>query len=372
MISVVDQDQSKRDLLDLCRQSPFGCKIAAIALAYGFDKRFSMFWMDDAREAAYCLVDDTMIISGTVVQPAEAASFVRLSGAKTLIGAIRNLERMGLKPLTTGAIVQKDIRRHLSPPPAMEDAPIREMYRLLEDAGLLKDEFEAFYLDLSHRLRHQIAQVVTKYVEGKLVGCGVISAITPGTAILSALAVEKSFRKKGYGKELLARAEELLNGKTLFVFTDSPENTRFYQSRGFRRLDTWVEAAVDQRGTASMFRSLKPEEPMTQDPGTDPGTEGESIVLTAGHEKEPVTADPGTEGAAQDGSESEGTLPDPAGPEASTDEGGGSPQPKPGMKLPDPSAPEASEASDGSAQSASALSKPAGNTDGGTNAPLER
>ena len=47
MIRLVEKEEQQRRLLALCEKTAFGCKIASLALAYGFDKGFACFWLDD-------------------------------------------------------------------------------------------------------------------------------------------------------------------------------------------------------------------------------------------------------------------------------------------------------------------------------------
>ena len=255
MISVVERDNEKRAMLEICRRSPFGCKIAGIALAYGFDKRFSMFWMDSECEAVYSLVDGIMMITGTVRDAGEALSFIRFSGAEEISCALRNLEILGLNADEYGDILRKKTDGESEAFTGPQDVPIREIYALLEETGLIEvgeeddEAFEAFYLDLSHRVRHGIACVITKRVEGTLAGCAVLSSVTGGTAILSAVAVREQFRRQGMGTQLVEQVETILPGRTLYVYKETAENNEFYRSLGFSKTDTWVQKAVVRRST---------------------------------------------------------------------------------------------------------------------------
>ena len=58
-------------------------------------------------------------------------------------------------------------------------------------------EFEPFYLDLSHKLRHHAALALTVPGENGLRGCAVVSSISAKSAILSALAVREDWPQAG-------------------------------------------------------------------------------------------------------------------------------------------------------------------------------
>ena len=63
MIAMIEEEKQKQRLLQACGKTAFGCKIAAIALAYGLDKSFACFWMDTETDVVYCMVDGLMILA---------------------------------------------------------------------------------------------------------------------------------------------------------------------------------------------------------------------------------------------------------------------------------------------------------------------
>ena len=244
MIQIAERKEQQENLLKLCAKSAFGCKSASIAMAYGFDKKFSCFWTEDQSTAVYCLVDDVMILSGTPKNAQETKSFLHMVGAKELICALRNEELLALEPEQRGDIMQKVIVPNETAA-AENEVNIRDIYFLLEECGMATD-FEAFYLDLSHRLRHGAALAVTQYSGHELTGCAVVSSITGTAAILSAVAVREEYRRQGIGKKLVQAAEKGLGGKTVYVFKEKDKNEEFYKELGYHKADTWVSASLTQ------------------------------------------------------------------------------------------------------------------------------
>lgn len=246
MIQIVDNLDAQDLLLKLCEKNAFGCKIAAIALAYGFDKKFACFWISKETSAVYCMADEIMIISGTIQNAAETRAFLSAVGAKQVICAVRNAELLKLTPLQLGDVLKKAILSRASEKIGIKtrEVNIRDIYFLLEEVGMA-DDFEAFYLDLSHKLRHGIAHVETQYRGKELIGCCVVSALTETAAIISALAVKETFRHQGIGTLLLEKAETKLQGKTAYIFTDKNENKAFYRALGYGRADGWITAKID-------------------------------------------------------------------------------------------------------------------------------
>lgn len=248
MIQIAESQEEQQSLLLACRKSAFGCKIASIATAYGFDKKFSCFWMEGHASAAYCLVDDVMILAGMPKNAEETKSFLHMVGAREIMCALRNAELLELPAKLEGDILQKQAEGGKEaglqlPERESTEINIREVYFLLE-ACEMETDFEAFYLDLSHRLRHGAAMVFTEYREEMLAGCVVVSSVTESSAIVSAVAVKEAFRLQGIGADLMRQAEHALTGKTLYVFKEKGRHEEFYQALGYHRTDAWVVAEL--------------------------------------------------------------------------------------------------------------------------------
>lgn len=245
MILLVEKEREKQRLLRLCEKTAYGCKIASIAASYGFDKSFACFWLDTESDVAFCMVDGAMLISGTILHTEETRSFLKAVGAREILCAVKNAEAMNLPADGTGDVLRKLAAEEVGGAAAEENVSIREIFGLLEETGMV-EEFEPFYLDLSHRLRHGGARVITSRDKEGLRGCAVVSAISEQAAILSAVAVREDCRRQGVGSDLVRRAEAGLGGKWIYIFRDKDRNREFYKSLGYGKADTWVH--IGQNG----------------------------------------------------------------------------------------------------------------------------
>ncbi len=241
MISLVESEQDKQRLTELCGKTAFGCKIASIVSVYGFDKGFACFWLDTEADVVFCQADDVMILSGTVLNAEETSGFLHAVGPGSILCAVRNAEALSLPVCAAGDVLKKQIAAGLSQRNRPGEVDIREVYGLLEEEGMVT-EFEPFYLDLSHKLRHEGALVLTHYSEETLAGCAVVSSIGNNAAILSALAVRPEFRRRGIGTELVKEVERAFPGNTLYVFREKEKNQEFYKELGYSKADTWVSS----------------------------------------------------------------------------------------------------------------------------------
>ena len=105
MIRLVEEAAERRRLLALCEKTAFGCKIASLATAYGFDKSFACFWLDTEESVVYCLMDGVMLLSGTVMDGKGSREFLRAVGAGEVLCAVRNAETLALSPRETGDVL---------------------------------------------------------------------------------------------------------------------------------------------------------------------------------------------------------------------------------------------------------------------------
>ncbi len=239
MIALVEREEEKKRLALLCEKTAFGCKIASVISAYGFDKGFACFWLDTQSDVVFCQTDDLMIISGTVLNVAETREFLQAVGPQAVICAVKNAEVLSLPLTDSGDVLKKHLKPGVSKAVDPYSVNVREVFSLLEETGMV-EEFEPFYLDFSHKLRHGAAMAFLEYRSGKLAGCAVISSISKSAALLSALAVRPTFRCQGIGTALIHKTEECLSGKSLYVFRDKEMNREFYKKLEYAKSDTWV------------------------------------------------------------------------------------------------------------------------------------
>ncbi len=239
MIALVEREEEKKRLALLCEKTAFGCKIASVISAYGFDKGFACFWLDTQSDVVFCQTDGLMIISGTVLNVAETREFLRAVGPQAVMCAVKNAEVLSLPVTDSGDVLKKRLKPGNPKPADPHNVNVREVFDLLEETGMV-EEFEPFYLDFSHKLRHGAAMAFLEYRSGELAGCAVVSSISKDAALLSALAVRPAFRRQGIGTALVRRTEEGFSGKSLYVFREKDKNREFYKKLEYSKTDTWV------------------------------------------------------------------------------------------------------------------------------------
>ena len=187
--------------------SAFGCQILSSALAYGLSRPFAQFWTD---------------------------------GAAQVVCSAENGARLGLRAAARGAVLEKDLAG--APAPA-EPAPVRAVYEVLAANGMAGD-FEPFYLDLSHRLRHGAARASVLYAGGEAVAAAA-AALAGESALVTAVAVLPAEQGKGYGGAVLRAVEAQLGGCRAYLLRAEHENERFYALRGYMQSGAWCAGVLE-------------------------------------------------------------------------------------------------------------------------------
>lgn len=229
--------------------SAFGCRIIATADAYGFHEPFAQIWVQDDK-AALCKLDDAMVLAANPgADFDEIHDFIRISGAQKLLCSGENGKHTGFQTERNGEIMGYLNIKTIPSPMGFELNPsLRELHALLcecETETFTVPEFEPFYLDLSHRIRHGTALAVSIRQNNVLIACAVCSAKTQNKAILSAVACKPEWRKQGFGRAALGALASNLNQRELYIFRAQGENEAFYRSFGFLSHGTFAEQTID-------------------------------------------------------------------------------------------------------------------------------
>ena len=105
-------------------------------------------------------------------------------------------------------------------------------------------DFEPFYLDLSHRLRHGAARASVLYAGGEAVAAAA-AALAGESALVTAVAVLPAEQGKGYGGAVLRAVEAQLGGCRVYLLRAEHENERFYARRGYVQSGAWCAGVLE-------------------------------------------------------------------------------------------------------------------------------
>ncbi len=229
-------------------RSVFGCRIQSAAAAYGFEEPFAQFWTQEDK-AALCKLDDAVILeAASDADFAEITDFIRMTGAQKVLCSAEIAKQTGLSAVCRGEIMVYRNTETPEVPTGFELNPsLREIHALLCECAtetFLPPEFEPFYLDLSHRIRHGAALSAGVRQGETLVSCAVCSSKTENQAVISAVAARPELRRMGFGHAALNALISQLPQKEIYIFRAQGENESFYRSFGFSPCGEFAELSL--------------------------------------------------------------------------------------------------------------------------------
>jgi len=236
------------DALSPFHSTVFGCRILSTAAAYGLNEPFAQFWMQEGTDTALCLLDDTVILDAGEADYEELKDFIRMTGAARLLCDSSAAGKIGFPVTSVGQIMVYDNAAPVQTRSNFEMNPsLRNIHALLSACAsetFTPPEFEPFYMDMSHRIRHDTAMAVGMRQADRLVSCAICSTQTKEKAVLSAVCVDPAFRRKGLGHGTLSAIISQLPGKKIFVMRAQNENEDFYRSFGFAECGKFSELKI--------------------------------------------------------------------------------------------------------------------------------
>lgn len=99
-------------------------------------------------------------------------------------------------------------------------------------------EFESWYVDISHRIRHGCAAAYSLNVNSEIASSAVFSSIYNDNAVLSAVQTAPNYQKHGYGSALVSHMMCDVLGK-IFLMREEGKNELFYSRLGFENIGKW-------------------------------------------------------------------------------------------------------------------------------------
>lgn len=207
-------------------------KIKANELAYGYNFPFLLFWcqyIDDKLTAVICKFEQSVIlVAKKAADLNEIKDFLFAVGFSSLEGEyelICHLVPNNIKPYN---VVYKKTAGDFAPCPTPNIKAVFDTLYSKESRHIKPTDFEAFYADLSHRIRHGTAAAVLV----NDCATAIASHITKENAVISGVAVIPNNRGKGLGRAALKSLEDGLAWRNIFAAVDGGV-LEFYKKAGY-------------------------------------------------------------------------------------------------------------------------------------------
>ncbi len=218
----------------------FSVRVLSLALAYGFDYPFAKFYRqinDDMIVTAIISVldGDTTVSHLPEFDNEELADFFSFCGYLTLLSN----EKFALSSdFSQGVVMASDKKFQLDCDYTdINDYPrLSELYNFVDYGGV---DFNSWYVDISHRIRHNAAKAAAIVDEsGEIVSSAVFASVYNGNAILTAVRTDPQMRRKGCGGSLVSSMCGSVGG-TVYLMREADKNESFYKRLGFENIGYW-------------------------------------------------------------------------------------------------------------------------------------
>ena len=233
-------------------QNPFACRIISLCTSYQPSLPFVDYWTvfdDESKNPTGAIArngTDFILFLTDKTDLDEVSSFMRVAGATSVICSNSySLDLFGYEK-TSGPIL---VRREEIPECNSFEIctpQIKDAYNLIAasaDKGFTPPEFEDFYVDINHKLRHGTMRLLGLCSEGELAAVAMTVAESSQGAVIGAVACLPEHRKKGYGTYIVNHLTNILvkEGRSVFLHRAENANKAFYDNLKFSRFDSWCE-----------------------------------------------------------------------------------------------------------------------------------
>lgn len=217
----------------------FSVKIFSLFQAYGTKYPFIRFYAQKSSNeitAVICILDNDITLSyiRNKADIDELTEFVNVMGFSTLLCD----DNFVINREYDNGIVMSSARKIEIPCDYIEVDEYPYLFDLFNFVDYGDVDFESWYVDISHRIRHGCAKAVTLNVDGEIISSAIFSSIYENDAVLTAVQTKPKFRKSGYASALVSSMCCDVTG-TVFLMRESDKNKSFYKKLFFDNIGKW-------------------------------------------------------------------------------------------------------------------------------------
>lgn len=243
MIKSVDRSD-EFDLLGF-EQNVFSARVKACYNAYGTGFKFADFWCQYSGSAVSAVISK---LDGFVTVSAlggfdseELAFFLNAVGCGSVFCSFDCAEKLSLLTLQSGTVMKKACSKVKTS--AGGEIDYKSVYSLLNERFDNIGEYDLWFPDMSHRIRHGCAEVATKYEDGLLVSCAAKMFKTQDECIIGCVATKKEYVGRGYASGLVRGLTENFDG-TAYLCREENKNESLYKKLGFENSGVWAVGRI--------------------------------------------------------------------------------------------------------------------------------
>lgn len=247
MINLVTNEEAQ-ELTRLCGNNPFGLRISSAHQSYGTAFQFCEFWLQsgaDGAHAAVSRVDGHITVCGVSPDADELSAFLQAVGGSDIFApGFLTLPLPFVRRAGGAVMCFKPQNKFLQQSVKLDTSPrLEEIYRILFESGQSEavGEHDAWYADVSHRIRHGYARAVLLCESETPAACAMAVAESASAALIGGVAVLPEYRGRGLGKSVVSGLCGILhNEKKDICLCCDDSLTGFYSKLGFETNGSWA------------------------------------------------------------------------------------------------------------------------------------
>lgn len=218
----------------------YSIRILSLLNAYGAKYEFAQFYRQVNENGNTTAIISSLDKDITVSFNIECADSEELVQFIFVIGYASVLcdERLHVDTSFESGVVMKTNRKIEIPCDYNEIDEYPYLFDLYNFSDYDGNSFDAWYVDISHRIRHGAAKAVTLNIDDEIVSSAILSSIYKGDAVIAAVKTNPKYRKKGYGSALVSAMCFDVSGD-VYLMREKDKNESFYKKLGFENIGNW-------------------------------------------------------------------------------------------------------------------------------------
>jgi ribosomal protein S18 acetylase RimI-like enzyme len=230
-------------------------RISALLAAYGTNQRFFKVW-EHNHSCIIARLDNSFYVYAPQGADYEelAVFFCAANGALTISGqsdTIRKIADFIKSPFNItycNIAVKSNIGIYNKLDIEIDNNPrlelVYEVLKSCENTGFTVGEFNSWYVDISHRIRHGCGRAYLINCE-QAAACCLVEAQSGFAGLISGVAVKPQFRAKAFATALVSNASEVLHQSGRIPVLECSDNMLpFYEKMGFVKVDVGASLGV--------------------------------------------------------------------------------------------------------------------------------
>ena len=235
---MIEKIENPEDLNEWRGRDIYSIRILALAKSYSTKYNFCTFYRQTDGKRVTALIsklDNNVTLSLTDgYDRDELVQFFCLTGYSSIL-CDASFE---LNPrFEEGDVMVCNAKRELLP----QNYYIDEYPKLMDLFNFVDynaQDFKAWYVDISHRVRHKTAKAFTLNIDGEIISSGILSSIYDNYAILTAVRTNPEHRGQGFGSLLVKNICCEVSGD-VYIMREQGRNESFYEQLGFKNIGKW-------------------------------------------------------------------------------------------------------------------------------------